>query len=172
MLYRKTAFAVLALLLLAVPCFAGADTSSTFVKALGGVLVAQHQGEGEKIGATFQVEGIRLVYWNVGTTFHYWNTARPGGNSTKYAARIVVFGKNPNVSELKGEWIPFLTLGGIEFYDSEDEKASLATADFDGSVGVIGPLAGMNLVAELGGKRMSGKTYWWIGAGFFFVPKL
>lgn len=172
MLYRGILLAMMVSLFLATACFAGGDTSSTFVKMTGGAIATQHQGEEREISAMFQVEGIRLVYWNVGTTFQYWNTAHRGENSTKYAARIVVFGKDPNASELKGEWIPFLTLGGIEFYDSEDEEATLATADFDGSVGVIGPLAGMNLVAELGGKRMDGKTYWWIGAGFFFVPKL
>lgn len=163
---------VLAVLFLATPCFAGGDTSSTFVKAMGGVVATQHQdGDGE-VAATFQVEGIRLVYWNVGMTFRYWDNGQPGENKKEYAARAVIFGKDPNVAENNGEWVPFLTLGGVEFYDNEEEKKSLARMNFDGSVGVIYPISGMNLVGELGGKRMEGDTHWWLAVGVFFVPKL
>ena len=84
----------------------------------------------------------------------------------------MVFGRDPNAAQLRGEWVPFLTLGGIEFYDNEEEEQSLARMNFDGSLGVIGSIARMSLVAELGGKRIEGDTHWWLGIGFFFVPKL
>lgn len=171
MLLKRTLFVVLAVLFLTVPCFAAGDTSSVFVKAVGGVLATQHQDAEGEVGATFQIEGIRLVYWNVGMTFRYWDSGQPGENKKEYMARAVVFGKNPNAAELKGEWVPFLTLGGIEFYDTEEEEQSLARMNFDGSVGVIWPLVGMNLIGELGGKRMEGDTHWFFAVGFFFVPK-
>lgn len=158
----------------AVPCSADADTSSFFAKVVVGALATQHQEE-EDVSGTFQLEAIRLIPWipwHVGGMLRYSTIFQAGEDQTDYNGRIIVFGKDPNASELNGEWVPFLTIGGLELHDNEEESKDLARENFDGSVGVIWPLAGMNLVTELGGRRMAGETYWSFGVGFFLVPKL
>jgi|GEM_PF-6991154 len=165
---------LLAPLLWTAPCSADADTSSFFAKAVVGALATQHQDE-ENVHGTFQFEAIRLIPWipwHVGGMLRYSTIFQPGEDQTDYNGRIIVFGKDPNASELNGEWVPFLTIGGLELHDNEEESKDLARENFDGSIGVIWPLAGMNLVTELGGRRMAGETYWSLCVGFFLVPKL
>lgn len=158
----------------AVPCSEAADTSSFFAKAVVGALATQHQEE-EDVHGMFQFEAIRLIPWipwHVGGILRYSTIFQAGEDQTDYNGRIIVFGKDPNASELNGEWVPFLTMGGLELHDNEEEGENLARGNFDGSLGVIWPLAGMNLVTELGGRRIAGETYWSFCVGFFLVPKL
>lgn len=180
MLLKKMLFVVLAVLFLTMPCYAGGDTSSTFLMGIGSVLVAQNQ-DIEDITSTFQLDVVRLipwVPWYVAGMAQYSRVQAPGKDDIDVNGRLIAFFSDPNGPELNGSWVGFLTLGGIEFYDNNgDEESRVVRTNTDGSIGVIGPIAGMNLVVELGVKRMPNsfgkmETYWALGVGFFGIPKL
>lgn len=169
----------LAVVLLASPCFAEGDTSSTFILGIGSVLVAQNQ-DVEDITSTFQLDVVRLIPWipwYVGGVVQYSRIHEPGEDEIDVNGRLIAFFSDPNGPELNGNWVGFLTLGGIELYDNDDAGDSrVARTNTDGSIGVIGPIAGMNLVVELGAKwRLNPlgemETYWSFGIGFLGIPK-
>lgn len=178
MLLKRMVFVVLAVVLLASPCFAEGDTSSTFILGIGSVLIAQNQVE--DITSTFQLDVLRAIPW---APWHIYGMAQysqiqaPGENEIDVNGRLIAFFSDPNGPELNGSWVGFLTLGGIEFYDNDDAGDSrVVRTNTDGSIGVIGPIAGMNLVVELGAKRRPSplgkmETYWSFGVGFLGIPK-
>ena len=179
MFLKRTVFVVLALLFLTVPCFADGDSSRTFIMGVGSVLAAQNQ-DVEDVTSTFQLDVIRLVPWvpwYMGGMVQYSQIQAPGKNDIDVNGRLIAFFSDPNGPELNGSWVGFLTLGGLEFYDNDDPGESrVVRMNTDGSIGVIGPILGINWVFELGAKRMlnpDGKTetYWSFGVGFLGVPK-
>lgn len=177
---RLVLFMTLMVLLCAPTAFAQGDTSTVFIKAMGGVLAAQEQ-DPEDVAGTFHLEVIRMIPWlpgNFGAIGRYSTIFKSGEDQSDYNGRVVLFSNDPNVSELKGDWVAFVTWGGLQLHDNEEEEGSgLAQMSTDGSVGLIVPVGGMNLVIEVGGKRMDdsfgeAKTFWTVGFGFFGVPKL
>jgi hypothetical protein len=177
---HKIMFVVLAVLLLTAPVFAEGDTSSTFMMAVGSVLAAQNQ-ETEDVTSRFQFDVIKLIPWTpwyMGGMLQYSRLQTPGEDEVEYNGRLIAFSKDPNSAELHGDWVAFATVGSWEIHDNDDqEDKQVARGSPDGSIGVIGPIAGINVVMELGAKRMPNlvgkmETYWSFGIGFFGVPKL
>ena len=178
---RLVLFVALVVLLLSTSSFAAGDSSKTFIMGVGSVLAAQNQ-ETEDVASTFQLDLIRLVPWTpwwIGAMVQYSRVQTAGEDEIDWNGRLIAFSNDPNAPERDGDWIAFLTLGGIDIHDNDegDNGSRLIPTTADGSVGVIGPVLGFNLVVELGATRMpnaDGKmeTYWKFGVGFLGVPGL
>lgn len=178
---RNLVLMCLAVLLLAAPSFAAGDSSKTFIMGVGSVLAAQDQ-EVEDVASTFQLDVIRLVPWTpwwIGAMVQYSRVQTAGEDEIDWNGRLIAFSNDPNAPERDGDWVAFLTLGGVDIHDNDEEEngSRLIPTSADGSVGVIGPVLGFNLVVELGAMRMpnaDGKmeTYWKFGVGFLGVPGL
>lgn len=156
------------------------DTNSTFIMGVASVLAAQNQ-DIEDVTSTFQLDVIRpipRIPWHIYGMVQYSQIQAPGKNDIDVNARLIAFSGDPNGPERDGSWVAFLTLGGIKFYDNdESEDSRLIPTNTDGSLGLIGPISGINWILELGMKRLPNRdgkmeTYLSIGLGFLGIPKL
>lgn len=177
---KKLVLMCLAVLLLSTSSFAGADSSKTFLKAVGSVQTAQDR-DIEDVAFLTRVDVVRLlpwVPWYIGGVAEYSRVEVPGKDEVDVSGQLIVFSGDPNGPERDGNWLAFLTVGGIKLHDNDgvDDPRVIPT-NTSGSLGVIGPIGGVNWVLELGAKRMLNplgetETYWSLGLGFLGMPKL